>query len=770
MKKILLSVICCLLSVICVAAIPAGYYASVEGKKGDAICEALHAKIKSHTNVGYDGLYNVYPTSDVIPGTNQVWDIYSTCTFTHGKKQCGNYSSVCDCYNREHTIPQSWFNEASPMKSDAFHVYPTDGKVNGQRSNNPYGECANGTSLGGKALGKLGSSTFSGYSGKVFEPVDEYKGDVARNYFYMVTCYRDKNFTQSSEGKVMFTYNGGKAAFTNYSINLLMKWHRQDPVSQKEIDRNNAVYKHQGNRNPFIDYPCFAEYIWGDQKTTQLFLDNLVSSENAHFFDDPAGCSPEVDPTAPQLIEPKTNTPIDLGGASVGETVYKTVRVVGKNLSAPITCTISGTHAAMFAVQPTQLSASSVMAGTTIQISYTPTTTGDHTATLKLASPELTEACQLPLTGQSHASLISPNAGEHFSFMSYGVGDTVSQQILIKGTNLTSPIWLNVAAFSKDNFSVTPESLTAEQVNEGTYVTVAYTSDSIGEISSTLYISSQTKEFDQVTCGINGACVFDILEPTDITDSQATLNWTDAGVESYLVDVFFLEQEEQEEKIILNSVAGDSASETKYTYFDSKESGAIRLGSSKNVGSITYKNLDMSNGATVTINAKVYGSDGEEPGGVQMNVNISGAAQSVLLNKSYTDYIFNVPVGSSANATLTISSTQKGRRLYVASVKVVTGGTKEVRTHIDGYPREESFLSHTVYGLQKETEYSYTVTPKGGAASDVETFTTTDGTETALYDVEMETRHTAYKRIAPSGHLLIHYDGCTYSAQGQRLQ
>ncbi|MBQ0136527.1 MAG: endonuclease [Bacteroidales bacterium] len=768
MKKILLSVICCLLSVICVAAIPAGYYASADGKTGDAICEALHAKIKSHTDVGYDGLYNVYPTSDVVPGTNEVWDIYSTCTFTHGKKQCGNYSKVCDCYNREHTIPQSWFKEAHPMKSDAFHVYPTDGKVNGQRSNNPYGECANGTSLGGKALGKLGSSTFGGYSGKVFEPVDEYKGDVARNYFYMVTCYRDKNFTQSSEGKVMFTYNGGKAAFTNYSINLLMKWHRQDPVSQKEIDRNNAVYKHQGNRNPFIDYPCFAEYIWGDQKTTQLYLDNLVSSEDAHFFDDPAGCSPEVDPTTPQLLEPKINTIVDLGGASVGEPVYKTIRVVGKNLSVPVTCSISGTDATLFAVQPAQLSASDVMAGITIQISYTPTTTGDHTAILTLASSELSDAHHLSLTGPSHASLISPNAGEHFSFMSYGVGDTVSQQILIKGTNLTSPIWLNVATFSKNNFSVTPESLTAEQVNEGTYVTVAYTSDSIGEISSTLYISSQTKEFDQVTCGINGACVFDILEPTDITDSQATLNWTDAGVESYLVDVFILDQEEQEEKIVLNSVAGEGAVKSGYT--DTQTQGAIRLGSGKSTGAISYSGLDFSGGATVTVNAKCYGTDDTQQGGVQMNVVINGTTKSVLLNQTYTDYTFDVPSGSSASSTLKVETTMGGRRAYVAYVKAVTGGTKEVRTHIDGYPREESFLSHTVYGLQKETEYSYTVTPKGGAASDVETFTTTDGTISALEDVEMETRHTAYKRIAPSGHLLIHYAGRTYSAQGQRLK
>ncbi len=116
--------------------------------------------------------------------------MYSTCTWTPGVKKCGNYSVVCDCYNREHSIPQSWFNEASPMVSDAFHIYPTDGKVNGQRNNYPYGECANGTTLSG-GKGKLGSCTFSGYSGTVFEPDDEYKGDFARTYFYFTTRYQN---------------------------------------------------------------------------------------------------------------------------------------------------------------------------------------------------------------------------------------------------------------------------------------------------------------------------------------------------------------------------------------------------------------------------------------------------------------------------------------------------------------------------------------------------------------------------------------------------
>ena len=149
-----------------------------------------------HTNVGYKGLWDVYGSSD-IDENGKIRDMYSTKRWTFRKEQCGSgYTKVGDCYNREHSLPKSWFNDASPMYSDAFHIYPTDGKVNGQRSNHPYGECANGSSVaaanGVKPLGKLGASTFPGYSGTVFEPVDEYKGDFARSYFYMAAAYNDR--------------------------------------------------------------------------------------------------------------------------------------------------------------------------------------------------------------------------------------------------------------------------------------------------------------------------------------------------------------------------------------------------------------------------------------------------------------------------------------------------------------------------------------------------------------------------------------------------
>lgn len=263
MRKRLTSVVVLLL--VALAAIgsePTGYYNSAYNKGSEQLRQALYNIIKDHTVVSYGYLYTVYQTSDVLNG--EIWDIYSTCSFNPGASQrCGDYVSVCDCYNREHTVPQSWFNEASPMKSDAFHIYPTDGKVNGQRSNYPYGECANGTNLGGHALGRLGSSTFSGYSGTVFEPDDEYKGDLARTYFYMATRYADQC---NNWGHGVFS--SANSGLSDYAVALFMKWHREDPVSQKELIRNDAIYAHQDNRNPFIDHPELAEYIWGNMTSS----------------------------------------------------------------------------------------------------------------------------------------------------------------------------------------------------------------------------------------------------------------------------------------------------------------------------------------------------------------------------------------------------------------------------------------------------------------------------------------------------------------------
>lgn len=255
------------------ATIPNGYYDQCENKQGGkTLLTALFQTIGKHSVVSYDGLWNVYNSADV-DENGMIWDMYSTKRWNPGKEHCGNYKYVGDCINREHSMPKSWFNEASPMKSDAFHVYPTDGKVNGQRSNFPYGECDGGTTLASngnvKPLGKLGKCTFPGYSGTVFEPDDEYKGDFARTYFYMAACYNDKIGNWNSDMLAKNSY----PCYKEWAVNLLLKWHREDPVSEKELKRNDAVYAYQNNRNPFIDHPELVEYVWGDKTSERWTSD-----------------------------------------------------------------------------------------------------------------------------------------------------------------------------------------------------------------------------------------------------------------------------------------------------------------------------------------------------------------------------------------------------------------------------------------------------------------------------------------------------------------
>lgn len=254
---------------------PAGYYTPAYGKTGAELKTALYGIMSDpYTQYDYSFLYTIYERSDTRED-GSVWDMYSKCSWTHGDKKCGNYSKVCDCYNREHSIPASWFGDRYPMYSDAHHLYPTDGYVNNQRSNYPFGECTGGTTLP-NGQGRKGTSTFPGYSDIVFEPIDEYKGDFARTYFYFATRYENMMTSMSSTAAKSFnrtTY----PALNEWSIALFLKWHRQDPVSQKEITRNNVIYEYQDNRNAFIDHPLLAEYIWGTLIGTPWNITSLNS-------------------------------------------------------------------------------------------------------------------------------------------------------------------------------------------------------------------------------------------------------------------------------------------------------------------------------------------------------------------------------------------------------------------------------------------------------------------------------------------------------------
>ena len=387
------------------AQIPSGYYNTATGT-GYTLKTQLYNIIKGHTNNGYAGLYTTYLTSDVdnfYENDGTILDMYSEnpsgtdpYNYTTGTTQrCGSYSVEGDCYNREHIIPQSVFNEASPMVADAHFITPTDGKVNGIRSNYPHGtvNSATYTSQNGS---KLGSSSVSGYSGTVFEPVNAFKGDIARMYFYFATRYEN---TVAGYSFPMFDGSSNKV-FTTAFLNVLLAWHAQDPVSAREIARNNAIYARQNNRNPFIDHPEYVNQIWGG-----------TSSGDTQA------------PTAPASLAStsKTSTTISLSWnastdnvAVTGYNVYANGTL--KTTVTSLTATITGlTASTAYSINVYAKDAAGNTSASSNTISVTTNSSGTGTATDLLFS-EYIEG-----SGNNKALEIANNTGSSVSLSAYTI-------------------------------------------------------------------------------------------------------------------------------------------------------------------------------------------------------------------------------------------------------------------------------------------------------------------------------------------------------------
>ena len=251
------------------------YYDSITTETGYALKTALHNIIKTHTSQGYGALWTFYSSHSLdsyYENDGTILDIYSEnplgtdpYNYTKVTNQCGTYNSEADCYNREHSFPRSWFGgQIEPMNSDVHHIFASDGFVNGKRSSFPYGVVGSATFTSANNS-KVGSSVTAGYAGTVFEPIDEFKGDIARAYFYMATRYENAIGTwQGNSTSANAVLNGTSTqVFEAWHLAMLKSWHNSDPVSQYEIERNNAAHPYQGNRNPFIDHPEWVEAIWG---------------------------------------------------------------------------------------------------------------------------------------------------------------------------------------------------------------------------------------------------------------------------------------------------------------------------------------------------------------------------------------------------------------------------------------------------------------------------------------------------------------------------
>ena len=270
------------------------FYAGANGLKGSALKTKMYELINPNgrknalgevmSTLSYNDLIDAYATTDLKPDGEHIWDMYSNVTNYKPSDNGSSFKKEGDGYNREHSVPQSWFDEKTPMRCDLFHVVPTDGYVNNTRNSYIFYTVTNidEDKCSANKFSKFGTSTVNGKSGeKVFEPDDEYKGDFARIYFYMVTAYEATaaasfRSTNGSATVEIFQNNEYKP-IQDWYLSMLMEWAKNDPVSEKEIKRNNAVYTKQHNRNPFVDYPGLEDLIWGNNTQTAFDYYNYTN-------------------------------------------------------------------------------------------------------------------------------------------------------------------------------------------------------------------------------------------------------------------------------------------------------------------------------------------------------------------------------------------------------------------------------------------------------------------------------------------------------------
>lgn len=359
MKKLLYFQIALFFAGFATAQIPNGYYNTATGT-GYALKTQLHQIVKNgHRDNGYNALLDAYKVGDLdkyYENDNTILDIYSekpngqdAYNWIPGQKECGNYNGEGVCYNREHVFPQGFFNENAPMKSDYLHIFPTDGYVNGKRSNYPFGTVgtASWTSTNGS---KLGTSNFPGYNGTVFEPINEFKGDIARSLLYFITRYQDRLASFKHTDANNPQDGSSDRGFDQWYINLLLQWHQNDPVSQKEIDRNNYAYTYQGNRNPYIDHPEYVTMIWTSTLATG---ETEVKTGGLQVFPNPVK-NGEISVKGENLNEVAQVQIFDLTGKlvqSVSQPFKNTSKISLQNLPKGVYILKAGSSSTKFIVQ-----------------------------------------------------------------------------------------------------------------------------------------------------------------------------------------------------------------------------------------------------------------------------------------------------------------------------------------------------------------------------------------------------------------------------------
>lgn len=368
------------------ATIPAGYYNSLDGKSGQALKNAIHDLTLQHTVLSYNSLWTYFRDTDCYPDNpNRVWDMYSDKFY---------FFTSSYGMNREHSLPKSWWapsgqnsnTDLYPSYTDIMHLYPADADANAAKYYWPLGEVSrvnfnNGvTKVGTPKMGQGGGAS------EVFEPDDRYKGDFARTYFYMACTYQHYHWRHT-----FMLNNDDWKSLNEWSVDLLCRWARNDAVSDKEVDRNEAVQRCQNNRNPFIDIPELFEYIWGNRQGQVFYLSEAGTSTDTTTYHG-----------EPELIAPTQGTVLDFGEVALGKSIDYTIYIKGRGLTNPLTLTIYRYDAEMFSIPVSSVSrtAANSANGYPLKVTYTPIAVGEHTSRLVILDGGLTGSVGVELRAQ----------------------------------------------------------------------------------------------------------------------------------------------------------------------------------------------------------------------------------------------------------------------------------------------------------------------------------------------------------------------------------
>jgi endonuclease I len=352
--------------IVVIAQIPVGYYDAATAKSNAQLKTALHQIIEVGTRLSYGSgsgaTWSGFEKTDLHPD-GHVWDMYSLnkVTFPGG-------GGVPSGMNIEHSVAKSWWGGSSNNAyKDLYHLNPSNSQANSARGSYPLGTNTGGTFDNGSI--KVGKNTFgTEYTGVCFEPLDEYKGDFARAYLYMFTCYEDFSWTGTS-APTMLLATETWPMLKPWAKELLVKWHRQDPVSEKELKRSSEIYKIQNNRNPYIDYPELVEYLWG----TKVGQPWTPQGEDY-----------------PYIVTPSYGQTIDFGTVAYTQSVTQKLQVKAAHITGDLSLAVSGTHAANFNLSVANIEKTNAEAGQEVTITYTAQSVGQQNAVLSISGGGVT--------------------------------------------------------------------------------------------------------------------------------------------------------------------------------------------------------------------------------------------------------------------------------------------------------------------------------------------------------------------------------------------